>query len=145
MANGSGRISQSNSGFMSGGMQAATGNNNYQVMKNEGSSSLNVPTQSEVVDLLIQIEKLIQDSRLDETDKNKIQIYLAPAKAQADEKQPNKSLISSNLEQLTKNLQELDKTADAGKQVFEKAVPLIKKIAIWLGTTAGSLLAMFQQ
>ena len=38
MANSSGGISQTNSGSMAGGMQAAIGNNN--VMNNEGTSSL---------------------------------------------------------------------------------------------------------
>jgi hypothetical protein len=46
VANSSGGISQTNSGFMAGGMQAAIGNNN--VMNNDGISSLSIPTQDEV-------------------------------------------------------------------------------------------------
>lgn len=145
MANGSGGISQSNSGSMSGGMQAVIGNNNYQVMKNDGSSSLNVPTQSEVANLLNQIERLIQDSDFSATEKNKAQTYLDTAKTEVKEKEPDKQLISKSLERVVKNLEEVDKTVEAGKRVFEKTVPLLKKIAIWLGTTAGNLLAMFQQ
>lgn len=143
MANSSGGISQTNSGSMAGGMQAAIGNNN--VINNEGKSSLSVPTQSEVVNLLTQIEQLIQNSNISDIEKAKSQKYLNSAKTEVEEKEPDKELVSKNLERVAKNLETVDKTLDTSKKIFEKAVPLIKKIAIWLGAAAGNLWAMLQQ
>lgn len=143
MANSSGGISQTNSGFMAGGMQAAIGNNN--VMNNEGTSSLSVPTQSEVVNLLTQIEQLIQNSGVSDIEKAKSQKYLDSAKTEVEEKEPDKELVSKNLERVAKNLETVDKTLDTSQKIFEKAVPLIKKIAIWLGAAAGNLWAILQQ
>jgi len=143
VANSSGGISQTNSGFMAGGMQAAIGNNN--VMNNEGTSSLSVPTQSEVVDLLTQVEQLIQKTGVSNIENTKAQKYLGIAKTEVEEKEPDKELVSKSLELVAKNLETVDKTLDTSQKIFEKAVPLIKKIAIWLGSAAGNLWAMLQQ
>ena len=143
MANSSGGISQTNSGSMAGGMQAAIGNNN--VMNNEGISSLHVPTKVEVVNLLTQIEQLIQNSDISHIEKTKSQKYLDSAKTEVEEREPDKELVSKNLERVAKNLETVDKTLDTSKKIFEKSIPLIKKIAIWLGAAAGNLWVMLQQ
>ena len=139
MSSNPGGISQSNSGSMSGGMQAAIGDHNKQTMSNEESSASNIPTQTEVVELLAQIEQLIQSAQLPEAAKEKAKKYLETAKIEAQEKEPDKQLISKNLERVTKNLEEVDKTVDVSKRIFEKFVPLVVKIASWLGTAAGAL------
>jgi len=133
-----GGISQSNSGSMSGGMQAAIGNHNKQTMSNEDSAP-NIPTQAEVVELLAQIEQLIQSAELPEAVKEKAKKYVETAKIEAEEKEPDKQLISRNLERVTKNLKEADKTVDASKRIFEKIVPLVVRIVSWLGTAAAAL------
>ena len=97
---------------MSGGMQAAIGNHNKQTMSNEDSAP-NIPTQAEVVELLAQIEQLIQSAELPEAVKEKAKKYVETAKIEAEEKEPDKQLISRNLERVTKNLEEADKTVDA--------------------------------
>lgn len=126
---------------MSGGMQAATGNYNKQAMRNEESSAADVLTQAEVVELLSQIEKIIRDAELPEAVKEKATKYVEAAKAEAEEEEPDKQLISKNLERVTKNLEQVDKTVDTSKRIFEKVVPLVVKVAGWLGT-AGSLWTM---
>ena len=125
MSSNPGGISQSNSGSMSGGMQAAIGNHNKQTMSNEDSAP-NIPTQAEVVELLAQIEQLIQSAELPEAVKEKAKKYVETAKIEAEEKEPDKQLISRNLERVTKNLEEADKTVDASKRIFEKIVPLVQ-------------------
>lgn len=142
MSNNPGGISQSNSGSMSGGMQAAIGNHNKQVMSNEVSATSSTPTQAEVIDLLTQIEQIIQQAQLPEAAKEKAAKYVETAKVEAEEAEPDKQLISKNLERVTKNLEEVDKTVDTSKRIFEKVIPLVIKIASWLGTAAGSLLTM---
>ena len=143
MANSSGGISQTNSGSMAGGMQAAIGNNN--VMNNDVTYSLPVPTKAEVVNLLTQIEQLIQNSDISDIEKTKSKKYLDTAKTEIEEKEPDKELVSKNLERVAKNLETVDKTLDTSKKIFEKSIPLIKKIAIWLGAAAGNLWVMLQQ
>lgn len=138
MSSNPGGISQSNSGSMSGGMQAAIGNHNKQTMSNEDSAP-NIPTQAEVVELLAQIEQLIQSAELPEAVKEKAKKYVETAKIEAEEKEPDKQLISRNLERVTKNLEEADKTVDASKRIFEKIVPLVVRIVSWLGTAAAAL------
>lgn len=138
MSSNPGGISQSNSGSMSGGMQAAIGNHNKQTMSNEDSAP-NIPTQAEVVELLAQIEQLIQSAELPEAVKEKAKKYVETAKIEAEEKEPDKQLISRNLERVTKNLKEADKTVDASKRIFEKIVPLVVRIVSWLGTAAAAL------
>lgn len=144
MSNHPGSISQSNSGSMSGGMQAAIGNHNKQTMSNESFSVLNIPTKAEVIELLAQIEKTIENADLPEAVKGKVTKYVETARVEAEEEKPDKQLISKNLERVTKNLEEVDKTVDASKRIFEKVAPFLIKVASWLGTAAGSLWAMLQ-
>ena len=139
MSNNPGGISQSNSGAMVGGMQAAIGNHNKQVMRAETSSALDVPTQAEVVKLLAQIERIIRDAELPEVATSKVTKYIEAAKIEAEESEPDKQLISKNLERVTKNLEEVDKTVDTSKRIFEKVVPLVIRISSWLGMAIGSL------
>jgi hypothetical protein len=137
-----GGISQSNSGSMAGGMQAAIGNHNRQMTSNEGTSASNVPTQAEVSELLAQMAQMIRNAELPEAVKEKVTKYIEAAKIEAEEAEPDKQLISKNLERVTKNLEEVDKTVDASKRIFEKVVPIVIKVASWLGTAAASLWAM---
>jgi transcription initiation factor IIF auxiliary subunit len=139
VSNNPGGISQSNSGSMAGGMQAAIGNYNKQGMNAETSSDSNTPTQAEVVELLAQIERIIQDAELPEVATSKATKYIEAAKIEAEESEPDKQLISKNLERVTKNLEEVDKTVDTSKRIFEKVVPLVMRISSWLGMAIGSL------
>ena len=139
MSNNPGGISQSNSGSMSGGMQAVIGNYNKQGMNAETSSASNTPNQAEVVELLAQIGRIIRDAELPEVAMSKSAKYVEAAKAEAEESEPDKQLISKNLERVTKNLEEVDKTVDTSKRIFEKVLPLVIRISTWLGIAAGSL------
>lgn len=127
---------------MSGGMQATTGNYNNQAMRNEGSSVANALTQAEVVELLGQIEQTIRNAELPGAVKEEATRYVEAAKAEAEEEEPDKQFISKKLERVTKNLEEVDKTVDTSKRIFEKVVPLVVKVAGWLGAAAGSLWKM---
>ena len=137
MSNNPGGITQSSSGSMGGGMQAAIGNDNKQVMSAETSSDSNSPTQAEVVELLAQIERIIRDAELPEVAISKAIKYIEAAKIEAEESEPDKQLISKNLERVTKNLEEVDKTVDASNRIFEKVVPLMMRIGSWIGMAIG--------
>ncbi|NEP76453.1 hypothetical protein [Okeania sp. SIO2G5] len=128
-----GSITQSNSGSMSGGLQAAIGSNNSQVMNSTGSTKSNELSQAEAVEVLEQIKVLISNSVIPEVAKGKAATYVEAAKIEAEEANPDKQLISRNLERVTKNLEEVDKTVDAGKSILSKIIPLTLKLATWLG------------
>lgn len=139
MSNSSGSISQSNSGSISGGMQAAIGDYNKQAMSTTRSSTSNILTHSEVIEILTQIENIIRCSGLPEVTISKTTKYIEAAKIEAEEPEPDKQLISRNLERVTKNLEEVDKTLDISDKIFRKIIPLIIKISGWLGMAIGSL------
>lgn len=139
MTNNPGGIFQSNSGSMSGVFQTASGNHITQTVHNEGSTAAHALTQAEVVELLRQIEQMIRNAELPGAEKEKATKYVETARVEAEEKEPDKQLISKNLERVTKTLEEVDKTVDTSNRIFEKAVPLVVKVAGWLGTAAGSL------
>ena len=65
-----GSISQSNSGFMTGGMQAAIGNNNNQAMSSQGSA-VSSSQQDDIVEILAEIERMIHESEIPEKVKGK--------------------------------------------------------------------------
>jgi hypothetical protein len=82
MSNNPGGISQSNTGSMSGGMQASQGDNNQQIIKtNVAASDEKQLTQQEVIQMLAQIEELVRgNAELPEADKEKSLRYLGAAK-----------------------------------------------------------------
>lgn len=133
MSDSPGGIAQSNTGSMGGGMQAAIGNYNKQGMRGVISDNSDVPTQAEVVEILSQIERLIRNAELPEAVKGKTTKYVEAAKIEAEESEPDKQLISKSIERVSKNLEEADKTIDASKRIFKKAIPLMIKVASWLG------------
>lgn len=136
-----GGISQSNTGSMSGGMQAALGNHNQQNMTTEVSSA-KMPDTTEVLSLLAELETLIHVSALPEADKAKATNYLVAAKTEATEAEPDKDLFVKNLERTAKTLKTADEAMETGTSLFEKAVPILKAIVPWLGKATGALLAL---
>lgn len=137
MNNYPGGIHQANSGFMSGGMQAAVGNNNTQVTANDASSSEMI-TQSEVAELILQIKQAIQALDIPDSAKENSIKCLDIAKLEAEEEEPDKEFVSKNLERVVKNITSLEKTLDSSQRIMTIISPLLIKIASWLGTAAGS-------
>lgn len=134
-------ISQSNTGSMSGGMQAAVGNSNQQTMATVQNTAP-MPSQAEVLQLLAELESLMQAATLPEAEKKKATQYLGAAQAEAEEDEPEKGLVAKNLERATKTLKSADEAVGAGVSIFEKVAPIVRKIAPWLGAAAGALLGM---
>ena len=140
MSDNPGSISQSNTGSMGGGMQAAIGNNNQQVMSAQTAPAEEQLTKDDVIKLIADLEEEIASSKLSDKDKNSINTYLAPVKEELKEQEPDKELIQSSLENATKKMNKLSQTLDAAKKLWDKAQPIISKVAPWFGA-AGSFLA----
>jgi len=130
-------ISQSNTGQMSGGMQAAIGNNNKQSMQTQAASIEKELSQEDVVSLLAEIHKLLMDSTLPEEVKEKSNRRLGAAIDEVQQKEPDKQLAAGNLKRMAETLEETSKTLDAGKGVWEKVKPILGQLLGWLNVATG--------
>lgn len=88
-----GKISQSNTGSMSGGMQAAIGNNNNQEMSSQEGPLTHDQATVNIVKMLLQIQDIIQKSDMPESAKEKSKIYLESAKLEVQEDDKDKQTV----------------------------------------------------
>ena len=142
MTNTPGGISQSNTGSMSGGQQAAIGDQNQQTMSSQATAAGSEQfTQQQVIELLAQIEQMIHSADLPDNTKEEATTYLSAAKKATEKEEPNKERVKINLEGVAETLEKASKTVDAGKTLWEKSKPILVKLVGWLGAiAAGSFL-----
>ena len=137
MTNNPGGISQSNTGSMGGGQQAAIGDNNQQSMSTQGSASAEEQlSQQDVLQLLAELEQTINESEISADMKEEAQTYLSAAKKAIDKEEPNKERATINLEGVAEELEKASKVAEAGTTLFTKVKPILIKVAGWLGAVA---------
>ena len=142
MTNTPGGISQSNTGSMGGGQQAAIGDQNQQTMSSQATAAGGEQlTQQQVIELLAQIEQMIHSAELPDNTKEEATTYLSAAKKATEKEEPNKERVKTNLEGVAEILEKASKTVDAGKILWEKSKPIFVKLVGWLGMiAAGSFL-----
>lgn len=133
-------ISQSNSGKISGGQQAAIGSHITQDASLQTTIDSQPLTQAEIVSVLANIEQIIQNAELPENIKNKAVSCIKTAKLEAKEEEPDKRWLSQNLEKVRKDLQEADQAAGAVQQISQKIFPLLIKVAGWLSGISAAVL-----
>ena len=114
------------------GNQAVVGNDN-QVNQVAGAEPI---TQTDVVDLLEQIEALITKAELPEDIKDEAAIYAKAAKKSAEKDEPKKDAIKTNLQSMGETITEASKTVDAAKGLWQTVLPIALKIGTWLGVAA---------
>ena len=122
-----GSTSQSNSGSMTGGMQAAIGNNNNQAMSSQGSA-VSSSQQDDIVEILAEIERMIHESEIPEKVKEKSISHVKAAKSEIVEEEPDSQILSKHLERVSKSVAEVDKAMDSGVRITEKITILDEKI-----------------
>ena len=105
-------------------------NVNQQIIQGETAKQI---TTKEAIELIKQIEQLIKDSDLPESQKQEAIQYLRSAKKDAQEKEPDKDFIAKNLQRSTKIIKAASNTLEAGKGLWEKIEPIFGKLRIWLG------------
>ncbi len=125
-------ISQSNTGQISGGMQAAIGNNNQQNIQAQTVPEQKALTQEDVLTLLGEIQQLLQGSNLPEDIKQKASTRLGAAVDEVQQKEPDKKLAAGNLKRMTETLEDASKTLNAGKGLVEKVQPILGQLLGWL-------------
>lgn len=130
-----GGISQSVSGGqVYGGMQAAQGNNNQQTMETHTSAFTEKQLdKAEVVALLAQIEKLIQNAELPAETKEEAASYLSAAKKATEKEQPNKEIAKVNLKGMADTLKTASETVASSKSLWENVKPILMQLPVWLG------------
>ncbi|MBD2095908.1 pentapeptide repeat-containing protein [Trichocoleus sp. FACHB-591] len=87
----------------------------------------------DMVNMLSELEQIIHAAKLPASTEEEATAYLKVAKKETEKEMPNKDRLKSNLEGLAEVLEKSSKTVDAGKNLYEKAVPVFAKIAPWLG------------
>jgi truncated hemoglobin YjbI len=137
MSTNPGGISQSNTGQMAGGMQAAIGNENQQSMQAKSTSATKGLSQEDVVELLAEIQKVLIDSALPKEVREKVTSRLDAAIDEVQQKEPDKQLAAGNLKRMAETLENTSKTLDAGKGVWERVKPILGQLPGWLNVATG--------
>ena len=135
MSNNPGGISQSVSGGnVYGGMQATQGNNSQQIQDIHSiASSEQGLTQEKVIELLTQLETQLRHQELPEGAQVKAIKYLEAAKAEVQEKEPDKQLAAGNLKRMAETIESSSKTMESGKKIWETTKPILGTLLPWLG------------
>ncbi|MEM1392422.1 MAG: pentapeptide repeat-containing protein [Cyanobacteria bacterium P01_H01_bin.150] len=123
--------------------RAVQGDNN-QVIQGDGNQ-VGVDTEAplsknDIVKLLEELEALVLKAELPEETKEEVSEEISAAKKATDKEEPKKNIAIANLESVAQTLEKTNKTVDASQKLWNKAKPIIVKIASWLGAAAGSYL-----
>ena len=110
---------------------------NQQISTRESS---NPPTQSDVVELIAELEELFRGSDLPPAQTVKAIKHLEAAKEEVKEKEPDKDFAAKNLQRATKVLKEASETIDAGNNLWQKVKSILEIVSPWLGVTSSFLI-----
>ncbi|MBE9041038.1 hypothetical protein IQ235_09625 [Oscillatoriales cyanobacterium LEGE 11467] len=93
-------------------------------------------TSAQAIELLAQMQALLETANLPDAQKGKAQKFLAAAKEEATESEPDKDYIKSNLERVTKTLEATTATVTASTGLWQSLKPIFTRLAPWLGVAA---------
>ncbi len=93
-------------------------------------------TQEQAVEILTKIEELIKAANLPPEVVEEAAKYAGRAKEEASEKEPQQSIVLSQLDRATSVIKKLDTTAGAAKDLISFLKPLFVKLAGWLSVAA---------
>lgn len=132
--------------YMQGNSYSITGDNNQAVQgdnnqvtqesrrdRNPGKEI----TQTEVIELLAELEQKILSSELPEETRNKTLSRLNAVSEDVKEAEPDKQLVAGNLKRVTENLSQATKATEEGKKLWNEVFPILKTVGTWVGL-AGS-------
>ena len=120
------------------GIQVVQGENNHVTQENNSSTPNEERlTQTQVIELLAELERKISCSKLPEEAKNRTLNRLNTVTEDAKETEPNKQLVAENFKRVAENLSQATKATKEGKTLWNEIYPMLKKIGIWVGL-AGS-------
>ncbi|NEO79408.1 hypothetical protein [Moorena sp. SIO4G3] len=118
--------------------QAIQGDKN-QVTQSQGTASTKESlTKEQVIELLVELDKLVRGAELPEDTKEEAIMYLGAAKKATEKEEPKKKLALANLETVAETLETASGKVDAGKTLWGKAKPILLKVVDWFGAAAAS-------
>ena len=123
------------------GNQGVLGDNNTATQQGQADAATEEPlSKADVIALLAELEKLVRGAELPEDTKEEAAMYLGVAKKATEKEEPKKELALGNLQGVAETLETASKAANASANLWDKAKPIILKVAGWLGAAAGSYL-----
>lgn len=123
-----GQVSHAQIGGQAGRDLSAT--QNQQINQNESQKPL---TQTDVVELIAQLEEPFRSSGLPEAQTAKAIKHLEAAKEEVQEENPDKEFAAKSLQRATKVLKEAGETVQAGTSLWQKVKPILETVSPWLG------------
>ncbi|PSB16845.1 hypothetical protein C7B65_20510 [Phormidesmis priestleyi ULC007] len=117
--------------------QIAVGRGISQTQINSTASVDKQLTQSDVVTVLGELDRMIRDAELPSDVKEELTLYLGAAKKAVEKEEPKKVLAADNLKTMAETLENAGKTVEAGKSLWDKVKPFLGQISGWLGVAKG--------
>jgi hypothetical protein len=122
------------------GNQGVQGDNNVTQNGQAGAATEKPLSQTDVIELLAELEKLVREAQLSEDAKEEAIMYLGAAKKATAKEEPKKETALANLQGVAETLETASKAANASANLWDKTKPIILKVAGWLGAATGSYL-----
>ncbi|NET61021.1 MAG: hypothetical protein F6K47_34310 [Symploca sp. SIO2E6] len=123
------------------GNQGTLGDNNIVTQQGQAAASTEEPlSKADVIVLLAELEKLVREAQLSEDTKEEATMYLGAAKKATEKEEPKKETALANLQSVAETLETASQAANASTNLWDKAKPIILKVAGWLGAATGSYL-----
>lgn len=101
--------------------------NNVSNYKNYYNTNIDnrISSPEEIVSLLAQIQDVLMNADLPQSEKEKAIAYLGAAELEVREEEPDKELVAKNLKRMTETLTDSAKTFDAVKSLLPQIVRLL--------------------
>lgn len=97
------------------------------------SSSGEKLTTEQAIQLLTKIEELIKEANLPEEETKQAIKYTQKAKEEAEEEEPDGSIISSHLKRMTNTVKKLNQMAEGTEELINHLTPALRQLSGWLG------------
>lgn len=121
------------------GNQGVLGDNNTVTQQGQATAPTEeLLSKADVIALLAELEKMVRGAELPEDTKEEATMYLGAAKKATEKEEPKKETALANLQSVAETLESASKAANASANIWDKAKPIILKVAGWLGAAAGS-------
>lgn len=121
------------------GQMGLAGGNLYQIGNNSEPLPEKQLTVVEVIKCFEEIETLLRNSSIQESEKQEAIGYLEKAKGETQKEPPKKEKVAMNLQLMAQTIKDASGTVEATKSLLEKIQPIITKLISWFGVAKNLL------
>jgi hypothetical protein len=129
--------SQSISGVSISGSQVQLGQAEGNLVQSQQDNQATIAEQgltaTDIVKLFVEIETLVRQSALLDTEKGKAIAYLTAAKEEVEQTEPDKELVAKNLKRASDTIKTTSETVESGKKLWETVQKILPPVVAWLG------------